>query len=627
VGNKEKRLLSFLLHIMVILILLGCGNVLAQEKSIEIMPLTEVKKGMVGIGKTVIEGTKIEDFDVEIIDVFRGNDIGGSYILVKVGGGVIERTGGIAAGMSGSPVYVDGKLIGAISHRYPESDHSIGLITPAEDMLNLLRYREKLTTKSIDSDFVPIQSPIFVSGMGKRAFNMLREEFNHQGISVISIPSTEGPAISEDVKIEPGSAIGVQLVRGSVDVTSLGTVTYVDDSSLIAFGHPFLHAGNVNFFASSVYIHSTIKSDVMPFKLGTPLKPIGTVIQDRNAGIIAVLDNGPASVSVRLTVLDEDNSKEKNFYFQIVRDPVLFPRLLTTSLLQGLDSTLDRLGQGTASVSFYVRTRDGAGSFSRENVFYSGVDVAAISLYEVVEYVTALVNNDISDVEVIDIGVKTSIKAERCTAQVIGARINKEKSAPKKGQLLLDVDIKPYRGKTLTIPVKLQVSEGISVSDGVISVYGGPFFYRSRYYMEGSEEGDFLWQEYKAPETLNALVKGFTGASKNNEIVVEFRSFPKAEEEALPVTSPELTPKEDEDKNLEPDKILKPSPIEMKEPRTLEPTKSPTRTDVKADENGVVRIVVPTDYVLSGWASIDLMTEFEDELACNPPEGEAYTKE
>ncbi len=614
-----------LFYIFVIFILglycMAFHAIAEEEEEFNIMPVSDIKKGMVGIGRTVVEGTTIEEFEVEVISVFQGVDSLPPYILVKVSGDAIERSGGISAGMSGSPVYIDGKLVGAISHRYQEADHTIGLLTPAEEMIKLFNYDKYAIASSKGTiafnfdgevyNFIPVQSPVLVTGMGNRAFDILKRGFEKRGVNLMNLKVSDVEGVTdlpEELPIEPGSAIGVQLVRGAINVVAIGTVTYKEGSNILAFGHPFLNAGPVNFFASSAYVHNTIKSEVMPFKIASPIKTIGTVTQDRNAGLVTVLNNGPQSVSARLTVIDLDIKREKNYYFQIVRDPTLLPELLGTTFLQGIDYTIDRLGPGTSEVSFYVRTRDGAGSFTRNNIFYSEFDVAAVSLYEVISYIAALLNNDIADVEIIDVGVQVKIKSRRRTAQIVAVRVDTENPSPG-DEIVVQVDLKPYREELVTIPVKLKIPEGTSLGEGYITVYSGESLFGSYYDEWGIEEDSGVGESQRVEKDLKEFVNNFANSRKNNELVVEFQSYYVENEgmgaNVLPVMNDEV--------NVLPDieNSSKFSLTNSKTPRVIEPSDYSIDGET-FEESGTLKVVVPTDYVLSGWASLDIIVGDEN---------------
>ena len=183
-------------------------------------------------------------------------------ILIKLTGDKAEKYGGIAAGMSGSPIYLDGKLIGAIGYGWNNSDHRFGLVTPIERMLKLLENNNNieksngnLSDLDLDLDqFTPeeniikTESPIMVSGISGRALDRLKKNLEELNLDVVPSPGIEEVDKSSE-RPEPGEAVAVQLVRGDISVASIGTLTYVDQGQFLAFGHPFTNRGQVNYLS------------------------------------------------------------------------------------------------------------------------------------------------------------------------------------------------------------------------------------------------------------------------------------------------------------------------------------------------------------------------------------------
>ena len=245
--------------------------------------LEELRPGMKGIGRTVAQGTAIEEFYVEVLGVLHGEQYVSQLVLVQVSGDVIERMGGIAGGMSGSPVYIDGKLLGAVSYTFSLTDHRLGLVTPIGAMLEILDYDRKQTVwqppagrwtwadggeqvrfvgdypveelviawgsgaqdlAAYDAGrlcVAPAAAPLLVGGLGPRARKELQASLQPFGMETVAAVGSAAAVDAEDVRLEPGSALAVQLVTGDVQATSLGTATYVDGDRLVGFGHPFLN--------------------------------------------------------------------------------------------------------------------------------------------------------------------------------------------------------------------------------------------------------------------------------------------------------------------------------------------------------------------------------------------------
>ena len=310
--------------IFILLILFGSGINLAYGQSL-FMPISEIEPGMKGIGKTVFHGTQIETFQVDIIDIVKGEGGITYFVLANLSGEKIKEGGGISEGMSGSPVYIDDRLIGAVSSAWEMSEHNICLITPIQEMLKIFdlpynngqtisqehkinnslcfagKNENKIIVKNTMENnsfpeladreeviFYPIVSPIIINGIKGRALERLSsslEKYNLmpiQGIGFNENNHTNFQEVGERPfnKIEAGSAIGIQLTWGDVNITSIGTVTYREGDKVLALGHPFLKKGEVSFLLSAVYIYHSLPNMVMPFKLGAPLNLVGKIVHD-----------------------------------------------------------------------------------------------------------------------------------------------------------------------------------------------------------------------------------------------------------------------------------------------------------------------------------------------------------
>ncbi len=402
------------------LLLFGFSSVyeIVSQVSTPILPFSQVQPGMKGIGKTVVRGTTIEDFFIEVIDVIEGPQLLNSFILIKAAGKAIEESGGIAQGMSGSPVFVDGKLIGAISMAaaWAVPQDALALVTPIESMLELLREGQALST-AVPSGTIPVRSRsgrirelrfvtelpapadlanqvqtlfarkaqnlIFVSGLRARGFALLTAGPKRDDVLALQ-PTTELPLpisleqtsrfrlgnegltfletgvagsrwqATRDLK--PGSALAVLLAKGDVTLTSIGTVTYVEGNKLLAFGHPFLLKGPSQYFLTGAFIYTTFRTLQIPFKYGAPdAVVLGTIREDRAQGIAGVLGAEPDQVALKIRVRDRDRRSEKGFSIDLVEMADLLPSLVLSATTNALDLALNRVSGGTVKASYTVR--------------------------------------------------------------------------------------------------------------------------------------------------------------------------------------------------------------------------------------------------------------------------------
>ena len=284
-----------------------------------LMPIDDIQPGMKGLGKTVFAGTKIETFDVEILGVLKNQSPHGDAILAKVSGGPLPlEKYGVIAGMSGSPIYIDGKLIGALAFAflYPKEVMIAG-ITPIQEMLNDANHPDSnpaLTPQATANNglmdhalqafnFAPIQTPLMVSGADQRVLALMKEQL--AAFNMFPIPAgnvSKASAQQADTDLQPGSAIGIPLIRGDMDISAVGTVTYRDNEKILAFGHPMFFAGNVQYPMSSAYVHLIVPNQINSFKLASPLETVGAITQDRRSGISGAIGMTPRMIPLNVTV-------------------------------------------------------------------------------------------------------------------------------------------------------------------------------------------------------------------------------------------------------------------------------------------------------------------------------------
>lgn len=550
---------------MVLSLLLAVG-VGAEAR---VFPLDAVQPGMRGTAKTVIRGTDIESFDVEFLGVMRNAGPAGDLILIRASGDVIDRTGGIAAGMSGSPVYVGDQLVGAISYGYSLSDHRIGFVTPIRDMLDVLdmlqpapppgpgapsdgpgtghdapevgpvaqgaatpvrevivvedaREAAALAATVLPGTVVatPVRTPLLASGFSHRAFARLGERLADFDV----VPVQAGGAMPLEVQdapaLEPGSAFGVQLARGDVSLTSIGTVTYVEDERFVGFGHSLMDRGNVDYVTTTAYIHHVVPSIDFPFKVGSVVAPVGALAQDRSAGVAGRLGHTPRMIPVTVSVHDLDRDVARSTNFEIVSDDSFTVDLATTGALAALDRSLDRLGRGTARVVFRIEGEGMPRPLVRDNLYYSDRDIAALSLLEFVEAISLVVNNRFSPVQVTRIQLSAQIEERRWTAHV--EQIVPDKREVRPGETVdIEVQLRPYRSEPLREVVSLTVPEDAMPGFVTVEVRGGGWGLRPP-----SDDEETIVDD---PEEflgivsdLERLIDEFVRRERNNEIVAEF---------------------------------------------------------------------------------------------------------
>ena len=193
-------------------------------------------------------------------------------------------------------------------------------------------------------------------------------------------------------KIEAGSAIGIQLTRGDVNITSIGTVTYREGDKVLALGHPFLKKGEVSFLLSAVYIYHSLPNMVMPFKLGAPLNLVGKIVQDREAGILAILNSYPRIIPLQIQVTNINTELSYQTGVQIINDYDLLEPLVSNITVQAIDNALDRIGLGTAQVEIEIKGEREGQELFRKKRYCSSDDIAIQAITKMPEIIDLIVN-------------------------------------------------------------------------------------------------------------------------------------------------------------------------------------------------------------------------------------------
>ncbi|MDR3562500.1 MAG: SpoIVB peptidase S55 domain-containing protein [Negativicutes bacterium] len=490
----------------------------------DILPVNEIKAGMHGIGKTVVTGTKIEDFDVEVLGIMKNKGPSGDLILVRTSGDVIDRTGGIAQGMSGSPVYIDGKLVGAVAYGWSFSDHKIGMVTPIADMLKLWEISDGKTSSAettVSGDqLVEQATPLMAAGFSGGALEMLKTKL--QPLNLVPYAVGDAPTDVQFGPLEPGSAIGAQLIRGDVSLGALGTVTYVEGNKVLAFGHPFLKKGSSSYFLTNGYVFTTVNGMENSFKVGTTGAALGVINQDRGAGIAGEIDRFPNTIPLRITVKDNTLGQSRDAEAQVVQDEQLSPILAAATVFSVIEKTMDRVGPGTAKVSFELSARNMPGEvFKRENLFYSPTNIDELAVSEIHELLALLASNQFQPVDVLDVKVNVTVDSERRTATVMEARPSVLTAKPG-DKVDITVSLKPFRGPAITRIVPFTIPKNQAPGPLTLEVRGGGTVPLIALLKRQVSEGEVLKLADKMKsQTFADMLKELAERDHNNDIIVE----------------------------------------------------------------------------------------------------------
>ncbi|HML34091.1 MAG TPA: SpoIVB peptidase S55 domain-containing protein [Sporomusa sphaeroides] len=614
----------------------------------EFMPVDQVTKGMHGIAKTVVSGNKIEEFGVEVLGVMEQKGPSGDLLLVRTYGDVIDRTGGIAQGMSGSPVYIDGKLVGAIAYGWALTDHKIGMVTPIADMLALwdinqaepklpatLKVPAELQMPAEQPDMpaepeVPAEqpaipaepetpaeqpdmaanqaaTPLMVSGFGEQSLKMLADKLKPYNLTPYAVNSSMADTNNGIAyrTVEPGSTIGVQLVRGDVSVGALGTVTYVEGDKILAFGHPFLKRGQANYFLTDAKVYTTVSGLENSFKVGNSTEAIGMITQDRGAGIAGKLGHFPSVVPLRISVTDSTLSRTNDLWAQVVQDEELAPTLAAVSVFNAIEKTTDRVGSGSARVGFEISAAGiPGGVLKRENMFYTQGNIGELAIAEVHEALALLAGNQFSPVTVMDVKVDVTIDNERRTATIVEAKANTAEAKPG-DKVDIEVKLKPFRSsEPITRQVTYTVPQEQQPGTLMLAVRGGGMISLAQLMGKNQVTEEDITKLFLAKpkaKSLDEAVKELVNRDRNNDIVVE------AIEMGMPNSTGGGT-----GKNVKPaaEKKFEPAPTPVQPENAKLTAKLGSSFIQKAksakDDANKRKVHLTTDYIIDGDAQVVL---------------------
>lgn len=320
-----------------------CFIPLLSDAKLDTIPVDDLKEGLKGYGLTVFKGTTPERFEVELVGIMKNAMPQHDFIIVKcTDPRVIQK--GVAQGMSGSPIYFQNKLAGALSRTFGFAKEPYALVTPIANMLEeggRPQENAGVWPPSKDDPYRPIDTPLFISGLTGSARAYLAGALEPYGFKFLEGGQAGGipPQPKEAEKFSPGSGIGVILVRGDWSAAGIGTVTAVDGDKVYAFGHPMFLSGEMAIPISTTYIFDIFPSLEVSFKLGAPLQEAGMLLQDRLPCIVGTTARKAPMIPMAVTIQNPNTKFKKSFSFEIAKHQTLTARLLIAALFQLLQQT------------------------------------------------------------------------------------------------------------------------------------------------------------------------------------------------------------------------------------------------------------------------------------------------
>jgi hypothetical protein len=514
----------------------------AAASAAQIIPVDQVKPGQKGKGRTVLSETKIEEFDVEILGVLVNPSAKRNIILARLKGLNLESTG-VIQGMSGSPIYIDGKVAGAVAYSFPFSKEAIAGITPIEEMLAIsdkvkppapappkIPFAARLGLDDLLKAFPDRLSPspalvadgrvgsalpvpIVFGGFSPHIFERARPFFSALGFRSLVGPmagQTVPKAQETDLSIRAGDPIVLQLVSGDLDVSALGTATYVDGNKVYAFGHPLYNLGPVDYGMAKASVITVVPTLDNSFKMGSTGSLIGTFIQDRNSGAMGEIGRMPKSVPVNLTLVGETGAR-REFKLKIVNDRLLTPLLINMSISQIFGSEDRALGDLTLELTgdIYLDTTP-AQSIHLEDAFTGNLDAPVSDVGGLVTAVTYfLTNNEFQEVGIHRIDLNVRVSEEPRLAVLERVWLDKYEASPGE-TMTLKLFTRSYRGEGDVAEVPFQAPRLPAGSEFQLVVADAAS-------MQQVELGQYRTQGI-VPRSLGQLVRLLNNLRKNNRV-------------------------------------------------------------------------------------------------------------
>lgn len=446
-----------------------------KQERVEIIRVNEVKPGMKGYGLSVFQGTKIEKFDVEVMSVLQKHMGDKDIILVRVGHPVTDHAN-IIHGMSGSPVYLEGRLAGALALGFSSfpKDPLAG-ITPIEYMIADKDHPWEdenafLRPLPENSAFRYCRTPLFVSGLSPSRLGGLREILEPQGFQVCA-GSAGSMELAEDIRIEPGAAVGISLVRGDIMMDGVGTVTYVDGKDVLVFGHPMFQGGQVEMPMTTAYVHTVIADQTYSYKLSSVVKNVGRIRNDRLTSVYGVMGETAHMIPMKVEVENLQTKFHRTFQFEVAQHPQYTPMLI--SMLPDNCVEIAEAGAGKDTTIQYQATFkfEGFPPLELSDVYItSAMGGEAGGGFQPVLF--QLFGNAFRKIRLERADVKMSIRHRRNLATIDGAWLETKEVKP--GETLrLTVRLRPYDGELVKEVIDVPLPRTLPDGEYRINVMSG----------------------------------------------------------------------------------------------------------------------------------------------------------
>jgi hypothetical protein len=434
------------------------------------IPVDEIQAGMRGTGRSTFSARGIEEFSVEVLGILHGWVPGGDLIVIEASGGPLAETG-IFRGMSGSPVYLEGRLAGAISYNLGGfGERPIAGVTPIGEMLPIAASHAARAARDAKpselapprkaalpggrraAEIEPIRTPVVLAGFAPPAREAVDQFLGGFGLEVVS-GGASGGGVQVTSPLVPGSPLGVQLVRGDVEATALGTVTHVDGDQVLAFGHPMFLAGDVDLPMTAAQVFTVYPSQDISFVVGAAAGTVGRVVADQMTGIAGRLGESAPMVPLSIRVHHPDRP-ERRFNFEVIDNRFFLGQFLGLLAMNCFTAEEKAFGDATLDVRLRVDLMSG------ETLDLTDVIATTLPPNElaskVSEPLSGLLFNPVEPARVRTIDLELTVAPEIRAAMIEEITVDQSEIEPGKS-LLATLYLRPYRAERIAIPIAVPV--------------------------------------------------------------------------------------------------------------------------------------------------------------------------
>ena len=514
----------------------------------ELFPVEDLKPGMTGVARTVFVGSQPEEFGIEIIGVLPGfTGPRQSTIIARLSGSNVDKTG-VFAGMSGSPVFINDRLVGAIAYSFPFAKEPICGITPIQQMIDIFEsgvtpktneapravsfsqlasaeWKPALPKQPVSASpliaavsagsplaplmgqqIQPIATPVVFSGISQESLSLFANELTKGGLLPVSgvggAAAITSLAPFDDKTLAPGTSVSVQLVRGDYSIAASGTVTFRDGNHVYAFGHPFLSLGGADMPMTESSVVTVIPNSFNSFKLAVPGQMVGAISQDRATGIFGQLGHEPKMIPVKIK-LHTSRNRDEQFSYEVVSDEYLTPLLLTITVFNSINARERAIGEQTISVRGSIDV-DGQKRIDLERRF-SSANASLFAAGAVANPVTELLTSgfDAVNIKAINLDISATENQQSATLE----RISLDRTEVRSGD---SVEVQAYvrtdSGKQFVQRIPVQIPTETTSGPLLITIGDGATL------QEASAAKTFV------PHDLGDLVSAINKIKKNDRL-------------------------------------------------------------------------------------------------------------